>query len=169
MTPHKGPPPAEVTTVIRLVREHRPALVNVGHGRTARSLACARAFVEAWEVGGGAVGAMVSWPQAAASWQRPACRLVAGLPDVWVIAEEADGWTGIGRRLIATGVWRPSRTIGFAGLASPGLPALAGSEATDGLCGSLPDGAVWTFRDGSLTDLTRDAAGVASLDFQRRP
>lgn len=169
MTSREGPPPAELATVIRLVREHRPALVNVGHGRTAHSIACARAFGEAWEAGGGAIAAMVSWPQVAASWLRPACRLVAGFPDVWVIAEQADGWTGIGRRLVATGVWRPARTVAFAGLASPRLPALAGAEATDGLRGSLPDGTAWTFRDGSLTDLTENRAGVARRGFQRRP
>lgn len=149
------PAPAELATVLRLVREHRPTLVNVGHGRSARSAACARAFVETWEAGEGRVGAVVSWPPVAASWLKPACRLVAGFPDVWVVADEAGGWPGIGRRLIATGVWRASRTIAFSGLADPGLPADAGFEATEGLSGARENGTAWAFRDHELTGRTR--------------
>ncbi|MEU4718274.1 hypothetical protein AB0G06_01460 [Nonomuraea dietziae] len=141
---------AELTMVLRLVDQHHPMLVNVGHGRAAASVGRARAFVEEWEARGGLVGEVVSWPEEAASWLRPACRMVAGHPDLWVVADEPKGWKGMGRRLAATGVWRPSRTIAFAGLAVSELPALAGEEATEGLRGALPDGRLWLVDDGHL-------------------
>ncbi|MEV2272054.1 type 1 periplasmic-binding domain-containing protein [Nonomuraea africana] len=141
---------AELTTVVRLASQHHPLLVNVGHGRSAASLERARAFVETWEARGGQVGEVVSWPAEAASWLRPACRMVTGHPDLWVVADEPEGWTGMGRRLVATGVWRPCRTIAFAGLAVPELPALAGEEATEGLRGALADGRMWLVNEGQL-------------------
>ncbi|MET9341581.1 hypothetical protein [Nonomuraea sp. NPDC003804] len=141
---------AELTAVLRLVGQQHPLLVNVGHGRSAACADRARAFVAAWEAVGGHIGAVVSWPEEAASWLRPACRLVAGHPDLWVVADEPEGWKGMGRRLVATGVWRPSRTIAFAGLAVPDLPGVAGPEATEGLRGARADGGLWLVRDGQL-------------------
>ncbi len=147
---HKPPSLVEVETVVERVRTHRAVLVNVGHGRAPRSIACAGAFIEHWQATGGQIGAVVSWPSVAASWLRPARRLAAGAPDAWVIADTIDGWTGIGRRLAATGPWRAWRTVAFGGLADPRLPTLAGFEASEGLSGSLPDGTPWTFREGIL-------------------
>lgn len=141
---------AELNGVLRLVSQQHPLLVNVGHGRSAASADRARAFVEAWEDVGGHVGAVVSWPEEAASWLRPACRLVAGHPDLWVVADEPEGWKGMGPRLVATGVWRPGRTVAFAGLAVPDLPALAGEEATEGMRGARADGKLWLVYDGRL-------------------
>lgn len=148
----------ELATILRLVGAHRPTLVNVGHGRSPHSAARAQAFIEAWEAGGGTIGATVSWPPAAASWLRPACRLVAGHPDAWVIADDPAGFPGMAHRLIATGIWRPTRTIAFYALADPALPALAGPETTEGLCGAHPNGTPWTFTDGHLTELLRTPA-----------
>jgi hypothetical protein len=144
------PSAAEVTAVVRLVRAQRARLVNVGHGRDARSVACARAFIAAWQAAGGEIGTAVSWPPAAASWLRPAGRLAAGAPDAWVVADVVTGWRNVGPRLVATGSWRAGRTVAFASLADPTLPALAGHEPTDELSGALPDGSIWTFRDGRL-------------------
>jgi hypothetical protein len=145
-----GPTPAELATVVGLVGTHRVVLVNVGHGRDARSVACATAFVTAWQAEGGDIGAIVSWSAAGASWLRPACRLAAGAPDAWVVADSPAGWTGFGQRLAATGLWRARRTVAFSGLADPMLPELAGSEATDGVRGAAADGLSWAFTDGRL-------------------
>lgn len=141
---------AEVSTVVELIRTHRAGLVNVGHGRQLRSIACASAFVAWWEETGGQIGTVVSWPPVAASWLRAARRLVSGAPDAWVVADTIEGWAGVGRRLASTGSWRVQHTVAFAGLADARLPAVAGSEASEGLRGALPDGTSWAFRDGSL-------------------
>lgn len=143
-------PPAEIATVVRLVQAHRARLITVGHGADRRSRACAEAILAAWRDLGGEVNAVVSWPAVAASWLRPASRLVAGAPDAWVVADGVPGWCGLGPRLVSAGGWRAPRTIAFAGLADPELPSQAGSEATEGLRGALPDGRAWTFRDGHL-------------------
>lgn len=153
-----GPTAAELSTVVELARSHHATLVNVGHGRDPRSTAGARAFIETWAELGGEIGTVVSWPAVAASWLRPACRLAAGTPDAWIIADEASGWAGIGRRLAATEAWRARRTVGFAMLADPRLPAVAGVDATEGLCGAGPDGTVWAFRNEVL--LTGHDVGV---------
>lgn len=144
------PTKAELSTVVELVHTHRAVLVNVGHGRNPQSIAAAGAFVEEWKAIGGEIGAIVSWPAVAASWLRPACRLAAGAPDAWVIADGIDGWAGFGKRLAATGSWRARRTVGFATLADPRLPSVVGFDATEGLHGAFSDGTAWAFRDGLL-------------------
>ncbi len=155
------PSQAELATVVELVHTHRAVLVNVGYGREPRSITCANAFVELWEASGGQIGAVVSWPIIAASWLRPACRLAAGAPDAWVVADTIDGWVGFGRRLSAARSWRASRTVAFAGLADSRLPTVAGHEASEGLCGALPDGTPWTFRGGLLVTQFRRLSGGA--------
>ncbi|MGH3908076.1 MAG: hypothetical protein ACRDTE_28435 [Pseudonocardiaceae bacterium] len=145
-----GPTHAELAGVVRLVIEHQSVLVNVGYGREARSVACANAFIDVWQAGGGEIGAIVSWPVAAASWLRPACRFAAGAPDAWVVADCAAGWAGFGPRLAAAGAWRARRTVAFSDLADPVLPELAGVEATDGIRGAAVDGSLWAFIQGSL-------------------
>jgi hypothetical protein len=140
----------ELGTVLALLARHRSVLVNVGHGRDEVSVRRARLFVDAWTAADGEIGAVLSWPAVAASWLRPACRFAAGAPDAWVIADVASGWTGFGRRLAATGPWRPSRTVAFSGLADPDLPRLAGRDATESLSGALPDGGTWWFGNGLL-------------------
>ncbi|QRK93609.1 hypothetical protein JQX30_17240 [Saccharopolyspora erythraea] len=141
---------AEVGKVVELLRELEATLVNIGHGRDAGSAERAARFVRAWSAAGGEIGAVVSWPARAASWLKPACRLVAGGPDAWVVADEPTGWTGFGRRLAAVGGWRPDRTVAFAGLADPLLPAAVGAAATDGMRGAASDGSGWMFADGRL-------------------
>lgn len=137
----------ELNTVLAVLARNRAHLVNVGHGRDEDSRQRAEVFLDAWAAAGGEVGAVVSWPSAAASWLRPACRFAAGAPDMWVVADNPVGWTGFGRRLAVNAVWRPARTVAFSGLADPELPFLAGWEATEGMSGSLPDGGVWWFSD----------------------
>ncbi|HEY2205972.1 MAG TPA: hypothetical protein VGH99_15980 [Pseudonocardia sp.] len=99
--------PAELATVLRLVRELAPGVVNLGHGRAPGSVARARAFERAWRERGGHLGIVVSWPATAASWLRPATRLARGA-DTWVVADDPAGWTGIGPRLAGTGAWWPA-------------------------------------------------------------
>lgn len=98
------------------LRRSGAVLVNVGHGRDPLSAARAAAFVAAWQ-DVGQVGLVVSWPAVAASWLRPARRLVSGAPDAWVVADSPEGWAGLSPRLASTPGWRADRTFVF-----PGLP-----------------------------------------------
>ncbi|WP_249123940.1 hypothetical protein [Saccharopolyspora erythraea] len=140
----------EVAKVVELLRELEATLVNVGHGRDVGSDERAARFVRAWSAVGGEIGAVVSWPASAASWLKPACRLVSGAPDAWVVADEPTGWTGFCRRLAAVGGWRPDRTVAFSGLTDPLLPAAVGAGATEGMRGAASDGTGWMFADGRL-------------------
>jgi hypothetical protein len=141
---------AELDTVVAVLARRRAALVNVGHGRDEGSSRRAALFASAWTARGGEVGAVVSWPSAAASWLRPARRLAAGTPDLWVVADEPAGWSGLVGRLAGTGAWRPDRTVAFSGLGDPGLPLLVGRQATEGMCGAFADGGLWWFACGLL-------------------
>lgn len=108
---------AELSGVLTLVGGLEPRVVNVGHDRKPASLARAQAFLEVWCGSGGQVGAVVSWPQTAASWLRPAIRL-ADDADTWVVADVPHGWAGLGPRLAATALWdrsRPHRRVRPAG------------------------------------------------------
>ena len=140
---------AELATVLALVEGLRPGIVNVGHGRDPISLARARVFLQAWTRRGEQVGAVVSWPAAAASWLRPATRL-ADDADTWVVADLPGGWAGVGPRLATTARWDPARTVAFAPLADPDLPRVAGRAATEGIRGATPAGEVWRYRHGLL-------------------
>jgi hypothetical protein len=143
--------PAELTSVYAMLRERGAILVAVGHADTTLDTAVAHAFAGHWRRHGGEISTIVSWPHSAASWQRPALRLVAGAPDAWVVSDSAAGWRRIGPRLVATGRWRARDTFAFDALADHRLPALAGHDATEGLSVALPDGQRRTFRDGCLT------------------
>lgn len=83
-------------------------LVAVGRGRDEASVAAANAFLGAW---GGQVAVVVDWPASAASWLRPARRLLAAEPDAWVIADTAAGWEPVARRLRESPGWDPMRTV----------------------------------------------------------
>src|SRR5262245_47718689 len=121
---------AELDTVLAVLARRKAGLVNVGHGRDEDSR---RRATEVLEACGGGVGVVLPWPAAAASWRRPAQRLAAGAPDLWVVADTAAGWTGFSARLAETS-WEPARTVAFAGLADPSLPHTAGRAATEGMC-----------------------------------
>ena len=172
--PHTG---AELATVTGLVATVRGAAaggapdaaagtaagtVAVGHGRDAASLAAAEAFASAWEARGGTVGSVVSWPETAASWLRPARRLTAGEPDAWVVAAALPGFAQLARRLRRDTGWDPSRTVAFASLHDSRLPALTGSDVLHGLRGATSGGGSWEIRGGWLVGRTPRARSVVS-------
>ncbi|GAA2828961.1 hypothetical protein RMN57_03485 [Kitasatospora sp. CM 4170] len=164
--PHTG---AEVAALVGLLVAQRPRIrtVVLGHSRDAASRAAAEAFAEAWgepegRAGrgdpedregsdGGAVLAVVDWPEQAASWLRAARRLTAPAPDAWVIAAAPLGWAQLARRLAQSTDWAPVRTFGFASLSEPRAVALAGPDVLDGVRGAAADGGTWTIRGGWLT------------------
>ncbi|CNI53699.1 Uncharacterised protein [Mycobacterium tuberculosis] len=124
--------------------------IAIGHGGHCTSIAAAAAINAAWTELGGSVEQIASWPADAASWMRPARRLVAGQPDAWVIADTPAGWAQLVRRLATYPCWSPARTFGFAGLASQDLLGLAG-DALNGMTGATADGRRWFITGRSLT------------------
>jgi hypothetical protein len=98
----------DLARALELLRDMDATLVAVGHGRDPDSIAAAHAFVERWH---GQIAVVVDWPPVAASWLRPAHRLVAADPDAWVIADTPDGWERVAKRLRETGSWDPMRTV----------------------------------------------------------
>ncbi|GHD55394.1 hypothetical protein GCM10010317_040510 [Streptomyces mirabilis] len=144
-TPHTE---AELAALIGLltVAKSRIETVTIGHSRDADSLAAAEAFAAAWEARGGKVLASVDWPEAAASWLRPARRLTAEAPDAWVMAAAPLGFAQLARRLRHSTDWDPARTFAFASLRDSRLPALTGQDTLHGLRGATTDGATWHVR-----------------------
>jgi hypothetical protein len=98
----------ELARALELLDRMDATLVAVGHGRDATSVAAAKAFVAAWD---GQLAVVVDWPATAASWLRPARRLVAAEPDAWVIADTPGGWEPVARRLREAPGWDPMRTV----------------------------------------------------------
>ena len=102
--PHAAAPPGhhtdvEIRALMTLLRAAGARRIAIGHGRHCTSIAEAAAINAAWTGIGGAVEQTVSWPVDAASWLRPARRLVAGAPDAWVIADNPAGWAQLATRL----------------------------------------------------------------------
>ncbi|MDG9681333.1 ABC transporter substrate-binding protein [Streptomyces sp. DH18] len=136
---------AELTALVGLLTEpgKRIGTVAIGHSRDRHSRAAAEAFTTVWKARGGTVLAVVDWPEAAASWLRPATRLTAELPDAWVMAAAPLGFAQLARRLRHSTDWDPARSYAFASLRDSRLPALAGARTLDGLRGATADGGTW--------------------------
>lgn len=157
--PHTG---AELAALVALLTRpgFRTGILSVGHGRDEASREAAHAVADAWTARGGRVLAVVSWPERAASWLRPATRLTTPMPDAWVMAAGLLGFAQLARRLRHSTGWDPARTFAFASLQDPRLPALAGPGVLDGLRGAGADGGTW-YVDGSRVT-THPPAGVPS-------
>ena len=134
---------AEVKAIAVLLRVARASTITIGHGRHDASTTTALAIADAWTRDGGVVFDVVNWPASAASWLRPARRLVSGQPDAWVIADTPAGFAQLARRLAAEPDWTPTRTFGSASLDCPQLAQLVGPTVLNGLSGATADGGTW--------------------------
>lgn len=139
----------ELHALITLLGNAGPRCIAIGHGRHCTSMAAAAAINSAWTDTGGAVEQIVSWPADAASWLRPARRLVTGAPDAWVIADNPAGWAQLAVRLAGHALWSPARTFGCAALGNPVLLDLVGDTLT-GMTGPTANGGYWRFIGRSL-------------------
>jgi hypothetical protein len=150
---------AELRRLIQMLHIANVRSISVGHGRHRTSIAAAAAVTAAWTNRGGVVHRIVSWPHDGASWLRPARQLVADLTDAWVIADTPAGFAQLVQRLTSETRWSPSRTFGFAAVASPDLLALTGT-ALSGMTGATATGGSWLLRHRSL--IGDDGPEVAS-------
>jgi hypothetical protein len=140
---------AELHRLVRLLRAARVRTINIGHGRHCTSIAAAAAINATWTGPDESVEQIVSWPQDAASWLRPARRIAAGECDAWVIADTPAGFAQLSRRLAHGKRWSPPQTFGFASLASPDLIALTGTLLS-GMTGATSAGGFWLIRRQTL-------------------
>ncbi|MEQ4721216.1 hypothetical protein [Nonomuraea sp. B19D2] len=150
---------AELAALLDLLTEQRPRIetVTLGHGRDAASTTAAQAFARAWHAQGGQILTVVTWPEEAASWLRPATRFAAGDPDAWVVAGAALGWAQMSRRLRHSTTWDPARTFAFASIGDIETLRLAGPGTLDGLRGASADGGRWRIGRHSITQDTPPA------------
>lgn len=134
---------AEVGALMGLLHAAHASTVAIGHGRHDTSRATASAIEDAWTSTGGIVLGIADWPAHAASWLRPARRLVAHQPDAWVIADTPAGCAQLAHRLATQPGWWPTRTFGSASLNRPELAELTGLELLNGMTGATADGGSW--------------------------
>lgn len=132
---------AEIDAMSALARARRAHTVTVGHSRDEHAADAADLFARAWRDQGGTVFRVVSWPDRAASWLRPAQTFTDQVPDLWVVVGTAAGWAQMARRLTYSTEWKPGRTLAFEPLATPATVGLAGRGVLDGLSGPTRDGA----------------------------
>ena len=118
--------------IVGLVTDLDAARVGVGHSRDPESSALAAAFVEAWTARGGEITAVVSWPEAAASWLRQARALSAGAPDAWLTAGSLASLRQVCRRLSMNTDWDAARTVAFATVGTGAIIGRADSIVTAG-------------------------------------
>ncbi|MFG2176901.1 hypothetical protein ACGFMO_37005 [Streptomyces niveus] len=131
---------AELDALIGLLTTPRSRIhsVAVGHSRDEASRAFAAAFADAWTARGGAVLAVVDWPESAAPWLRHST------------------------------AWDPARTVAFASLLDSRVPALAGPDTVHGLRGVTADGAPGTYAGAGSPSVHRPDLGERGGDGESR-
>jgi hypothetical protein len=140
--PHTG---AELDRLLQMLHTAKASRIAIGHGRHRASTAAAAALYDAWTETGN-TASTTSWPADGASWLRPARRLTAERPDAWVIADTPAGMAQLAVRLADQGDWSPTRTFGFASVASPEVISLTGARLC-GMSGATSDGGAWLIRN----------------------
>jgi hypothetical protein len=153
---------AEVNRLVELAADRKAELVVLGGGRDVGSQEAICAFEAAWTRSGGHVLEVVDWPAQAASWLRPARRLTACEPDLWVVCDTPAGWAQMARRLTVSTGWAAGRTLGFAALATITAVEAAGPGVLDGMTGATAEGGKWWIGGGLFfrtDDPSKGAAG----------
>jgi hypothetical protein len=141
---------AELSRMAELALSRGARNIAIGRGRSHAAIGAAGGFARRWEVTGGTVVCVVTWPESAASWLRQATRFAAADPDLWVMAGPAMGWAQMTRRLLWSTSWRPERTIAFAAIGAEDVIGLVGAHALAGLAGATADGSTWQVSHGIL-------------------
>jgi ABC-type branched-subunit amino acid transport system substrate-binding protein len=115
-------------------------LVNVAGRNDSYGEGLTGTFIEAWEGKGGEIGldgeALLYDPEQP-SYNSEAQEIVSGNPDATVIVDFPETYARVGPALVRAG-FDPKTTFFTDGLASSGLPADAGEEATTGMRGTAP-------------------------------
>jgi branched-chain amino acid transport system substrate-binding protein len=112
--------------------------VSIGASDDAYGKNIARTFGVAWRRKGGRVGDTVFYGPNQRSYGSEAKQIVSGSPAAFVIAGSVASYQKLGPALVRTGGWDPAKAFVTDGLASNNLPKLAGSDATEGMRGTVP-------------------------------
>jgi hypothetical protein len=144
------PAGAELCRIAELALCRGARSLAIGCGRSAATARAVTAFTRRWEASGGILLDVVTWPEEAASWLRPATRFAAVDPDLWVMAGAPRGWAQMTRRLLWSTPWQPGRTLAFAALGAQRVIGLVGAHNLPGLAGATADGRTWTVCNGSI-------------------
>jgi ABC-type branched-subunit amino acid transport system substrate-binding protein len=115
-------------------------VVNVAGRNDAYGEGLTGTFIEAWEGLGGEIGldgeALLYDPEQP-SYNSEAQEIASGNPDATVIVDFPETYARVGPALVRAG-FDPTTTFFTDGLASSGLPADSGEEATNGMRGTAP-------------------------------
>lgn len=102
---------AEVDAIISFARSLRAGWIAIGTGRHPASTATSAELIRRWADAGGEVTALSSWPDQAASWLRPAQRLVDSGAQAHVIIDNPLGAAQLLIRLAEHEAWTSHNTI----------------------------------------------------------
>jgi branched-chain amino acid transport system substrate-binding protein len=112
--------------------------VNIGARNDPYGTGLAGTFGKAWEDKGGRIGERVIYDPEQPSYNSEARQIAGGNPDAYVLVDFPATYENVGPALVRTGEWDAKKTFITDGLASSDLPKNAGSEATEGMRGTVP-------------------------------
>ncbi len=112
--------------------------VNIAASNDTYGKDIARTFAVAWQRKGGQVGARVFYDPSQRSYASEARKVISGSPAAFVIVATVGSYQKLGPALVRTGRWDPAKTFVTDGLASNNLPKMVGSDATEGMRGTVP-------------------------------
>jgi ABC-type branched-subunit amino acid transport system substrate-binding protein len=122
--------------------------VNVAASNDSYGDTLAQDFIEAWQDEDGTVGGQVVLAPALLSsssstgtssvYSAQAQQITSGSPDAVVVIDDVNGFSLLAPALSSSFGWDPSTAWVSDQLVSPGIPALVGSEAVDGMRGLAP-------------------------------
>jgi ABC-type branched-subunit amino acid transport system substrate-binding protein len=108
--------------------------VNVAASNDSYGDTLTQDFTDDWQDKDGTVGGPVVL---APPYSAPASQITSGSPDAVVLIDDISGFAQLAPALSSSG-WDPATAWGSDQLVSPGLPALVGSEAIDGMRALAP-------------------------------
>jgi ABC-type branched-subunit amino acid transport system substrate-binding protein len=122
--------------------------VNVAASNDSYGDTLAQDFIEAWQDKDGTVGGQVVLapaPLSSSSSTSPssvyaaqAQQITSGSPDAVLVIDDVNGFSVLAPALSSSFGWDPATAWGSDQLVSPGIPALAGSEAVEGMRALAP-------------------------------
>lgn len=128
---YQGPALADAATFVLAGAEGK--IANLGVRKDSYGVPIAEGFAREWERLGGSIGVRVGFAPGVPDYEAKAKRITAGNPDLTVVIDRTDDFPALGRALVRTGDWDPTRAWGSDGLASGSLLQDPGPEAVKGM------------------------------------
>jgi ABC-type branched-subunit amino acid transport system substrate-binding protein len=124
--------------------------VNVAASNDSYGDTLAQDFIEAWQDNDGTVGGLIvlappplsdsssTSTSSSSLYSAQAQQVTSGSPDAVVMIDDVDGFSVLAPALSSSFGWDPTTAWGSDQLVAPGIPALVGSEAVDGMRALAP-------------------------------